>query len=40
MGGLILGKKAGMKLARKASVFGGLILIGIGAEIFISHLIG
>lgn len=38
--GLIIGKKAGMKLAGKAAVIGGLLLIGIGAEIFISHLVG
>lgn len=34
--GLILGKKAGTKLAGKASILGGIILIGIGLEIFIS----
>ena len=37
MAGLYLGKKLGMKLAGKASVFGGLLLIGIGLEIFLSH---
>ena len=35
LGGLVIGKKAGLKLADKASVLGGLILIGIGLEIFI-----
>ena len=34
--GVKLGKKLGMKLAGKASVFGGIILILIGLEIFIS----
>ena len=37
MAGLYLGKKLGMKLAGKASVVGGLLLIGIGVEIFLSH---
>lgn len=36
MGGLILGKKAGTKLAGKAGIFGGAILIFIGLEIFIT----
>ena len=35
LGGLALGKKFGLRLADKASVLGGLILIGIGLEIFI-----
>jgi len=33
--GLMLGKKFGTKLAGKASVLGGIILIGIGIEIFV-----
>ena len=33
--GLKLGKKLGSRLTEKAQIFGGLILIGIGAEIFI-----
>lgn len=33
--GIIIGKKAGTRLAGKASVLGGLILIAIGIEIFI-----
>ncbi len=37
--GLAIGKKFGTKLAGKASIFGGVILIGIGLEIFISNLI-
>lgn len=36
MGGLLIGKKAGEKLTSHASMLGGLILIGIGLEIFIS----
>ena len=32
--GIILGRHFGMKLADKATVVGGLILIGIGLEIF------
>lgn len=35
MGGLSIGKKFGTKLANKASILGGIILIGIGLEIFI-----
>lgn len=35
LGGLVLGKKIGLRLADKASILGGLILIGIGLEIFI-----
>lgn len=36
MGGLYIGKKFGTKLANKASVLGGVILIGIGFWIFFS----
>ena len=36
MGGLMLGKKFGTKLAGKASILGGAILIFIGLEIFIT----
>lgn len=36
MAGISIGKKFGMKLAGKASVLGGVILIGIGLEIFIT----
>ena len=35
LGGLAIGKKAGVRLADKASILGGLILIGIGLEILI-----
>lgn len=38
MAGLKLGKRFGMKLAGRANIFGGLILIGIGIEIFISGM--
>ena len=37
--GLFLGKKFGMKLAGKASILGGAILIFIGLEIFITGII-
>ena len=36
MTGLFIGKKAGTKLADKASILGGVILIAIGLKIFIS----
>lgn len=36
MGGLVIGKTFGTKLANKASVLGGAILIFIGLEIFIT----
>jgi len=35
-GGIFLGKKFGIKLSGKASILGGVILILIGIEIFIS----
>lgn len=35
MGGLVIGKQFGTKLAGKASVLGGVILIAIGVEIFV-----
>lgn len=38
MFGLQIGKKAGTKLAGKANIFGGIILIFIGLEIFITSL--
>lgn len=37
--GLELGKKFGTKFAGKASILGGIILIGIGLEIFITGII-
>ena len=36
MGGLILGKKVGTKLAGKAAILGGAILLFIGLEIFVT----
>lgn len=39
MGGLIIGRKAGTKLAGKAGILGGAILIFIGLEIFITSFI-
>ena len=38
IGGLLLGKKFGTKLAGKGSFFGGIILIIIGIEIFVTGL--
>ena len=35
MTGLLIGKKAGEKLGSKATLIGGLILVGIGIEIFV-----
>lgn len=39
IGGLMLGKKFGTKLSGKASILGGVILIAIGIEIFVSGVI-
>lgn len=36
--GLFIGKKAGDKLSEKAGILGGIILIGIGIEIFVKGL--
>ena len=38
--GLIIGKKVGTKIAGKANILGGVILIGIGIEIFVKGLLG
>ena len=38
LAGIAIGKKFGTKLANKASVFGGLILILIGLEIFLTGI--
>ena len=38
-GGLEIGKRVGTKIAGKASIAGGLILIAIGLEIFIKGII-
>lgn len=40
MVGLAIGKKFGTKLAGKASILGGVILIAIGLEIFITGIVG
>ena len=40
LGGVKIGKKFGTKLAGKAGILGGVILIAIGLEIFITGLIG
>ena len=39
IGGLLLGRAVGMKLARKASILGGVILIAIGIEIFVTGIL-
>jgi putative Mn2+ efflux pump MntP len=39
LGGIIIGKKVGTKLAGKAGILGGAILIFIGLEIFITSFI-
>ena len=36
LAGLLLGRRFGMKLAGKAGILGGVILIAIGLEIFIT----
>ena len=38
LAGLSIGKKIGMKIAGKASIFGGILLILIGLEIFIKGM--
>ncbi len=40
LAGVFIGKKIGTRLAGKASIFGGVILIIIGLEIFIKSFIG
>lgn len=37
--GILIGRKAGTKLSGRASVIGGIVLIGIGIEILVTHLI-
>lgn len=37
--GILIGRKAGTKLSGKASVVGGIVLIGIGIEILVTHLV-
>ena len=38
MTGLLIGKKVGNHLGKKATILGGIILIGIGVEIFVKGL--
>ncbi len=38
LGGILIGRKFGTKLSGKASIFGGIILIAIGIEIFITGI--
>lgn len=38
MAGLVIGKKFGTRFANKAAIFGGLILIFIGIEIFVTGM--
>ena len=38
MTGLLIGKKAGEKLGSKANILGGMILVGIGIEIFVKGM--
>ena len=38
MAGLLIGKKAGDKLGSKATLVGGIILVGIGIEIFVKGM--
>lgn len=38
--GLVIGKKFGTKLSNKADILGGVILIAIGLEIFITGILG
>lgn len=39
LGGLAIGKRFGTRLAGKASILGGIILIGIGLEIFLRGIL-
>ncbi|MEE0954831.1 MAG: manganese efflux pump, partial [Eubacterium sp.] len=38
IGGLYLGRTVGTKLSNKASILGGVILIAIGIEIFVTGI--
>ena len=38
--GIIIGKTFGTRLSNKATVFGGIILIAIGVEIFLTGILG
>jgi len=39
MGGLLIGKRIGTKFSNRAAIFGGIILIVIGLEIFIAGVV-
>lgn len=39
LGGIIIGKMFGTKLSNKATIFGGIILIAIGIEIFLTGVL-
>ena len=39
LAGIFIGRKAGDRLSDKATIFGGIILIAIGLEIFLSHVL-
>ena len=38
--GMYLGRYVGRKLGRAAEIVGGLVLIGIGVKLLISHVVG
>ncbi len=38
MAGLLLGRRIGTKIGGKAEILGGVILIGIGIEVFVTHV--
>ncbi len=38
IGGVVLGKRCGIRWSGKAQFFGGLILLGVGLKIFIEHM--
>ena len=38
--GIVIGKKFGTKLACKATIFGGVILVAVGIEIFLTGILG
>ena len=40
LGGIVIGNKFGTKLSCKAAIFGGIILIVIGIEIFLTGILG
>ena len=39
LAGIFIGRKAGDRLSDKATILGGIILIAIGVEIFLSHML-